>query len=371
MIDERIKKLAKGLVNYSVKLQKGENILIHLKGIETYGLGKEIVKQVYAVGGNPIVKIEDTNINAAVIKNASEETLELMRKQDLEQMKQMDAYISIKGDNNITNLISVPKEKMEQYEIKYLDDVLNERVDNTKWVILRFPTEGMAQLAEMGTEEFEDFYFDVCNLDYEKMKQAMEKLKEVMTNADKVHIVGPGTDLSFSIKGMGAIPCAGECNIPDGEVYTAPIKDSVNGVVSYNAKSTYRNFTFSDIVLEFKDGKIVKATANNTEKINEILDTDEGARYIGEFSFGLNPYITKPMNDILFDEKIAGSFHFTPGRAYQDMNNGNVSSIHWDLVCIQTPEYGGGEIYLDDKLIRKDGRFVIPELECLNPENLK
>jgi aminopeptidase len=245
------------------------------------------------------------------------------------------------------------------------------RVPKTRWVVLRYPNSAMAQLASTSLEAFEDFYFDVCNLDYSKMAKAMENLVNLMNATDKVRITAPGTDLTFSIKGIPAIPCAGEMNIPDGEVYSAPIKDSVNGVISYNAESNYRNFTFSNVRLEFKDGKIINATANNTEKINEIFDTDEGARYVGEFAIGVNPYITRPMNDILFDEKIAGSFHFTPGRAYEDMNNGNVSSIHWDLVCIQTPEYGGGEIYFDDVLIRKDGRFVLPELECLNPENLK
>lgn len=370
MVDERIKKLAHGLVNYSVELQENENVLIDISGIDSYLLANEIIKEVYKVNANPFLKIKDARLQATLIKGANNEMLEMMRKQDLEQMKQMDAYIGIGASTNISELANVDKNQIQNYEIKYLDDVLNERVDNTKWVILRYPNGSMAQLAGMGTEEFEDFYFDVCNLDYSKMDKAMENLEKLMERTDKVHIKGPGTDLTFSIKGMGGIRCAGKANIPDGEVYTAPIKDSVNGVISYNALSTYRNFTFTDVKLEFKDGKIINATANNTEKINEIFDTDEGARYIGEFALGVNPYITKPMNDILFDEKISGSFHFTPGRAYEDMNNGNISSIHWDLVCIQTPEYGGGEIYFDDILIRKDGRFILPELECLNPENL-
>ncbi len=369
MIDERIKKLAYGLVNYSIRLNKNENVLIHLSGEDSYELGKEIVKEVYKKGANPFVKIENEKIKKEILAGATEEMLTLKRKLELEEMKAMDAYIGIRASNNISSLSSISSEKMELYE-KYSDDVLNERVDNTKWVILRYPNDSMAQLAGMDTEEFEEFYFNVCNLDYSKMDKAMENLKVLMERTDKVHIIGPGTDLQFSIKGMGGIKCAGEFNIPDGEVYSAPIKDSVNGKISYNALSEYRNFTFTDIVLEFENGKIIKATANNTQKINEIFDTDEGARYIGEFAIGVNPYITKPMNDILFDEKIAGSFHFTPGRAYTDMFNGNVSAIHWDLVCIQTPEYGGGEIYFDDILIRKDGRFVLPELECLNPENL-
>jgi len=192
-----------------------------------------------------------------------------------------------------------------------------------------------------------------------------------MQNTDEVRIVAKDTDLRFSIKGMKAVKCDGHMNIPDGEVYTAPVKNSVNGYITYNTPSNYAGFKFENIRFEFKDGKIVKAIANNTEKLNKILDTDEGARYIGEFSIGLNPYITKPMEDTLFDEKIAGSIHFTPGSAYEDADNGNRSAVHWDIVLIQTPEYGGGEIYFDGKLIRKDGRFVIKDLEGLNPENLK
>jgi aminopeptidase len=223
----------------------------------------------------------------------------------------------------------------------------------------------------MSTENFEDFYFDVCNLDYSKMSKAMEPLKEYMEKTDLIRIIGPGTDLEFSIKGMPAIKCDGKMNIPDGELFTAPLKESVNGKITYNTPAVYQGYTYESIFLEFKNGKIINAKANNTEKINKILDTDEGSRYIGEFSFGFNPYIQKPMKDTLFDEKIDGSFHFTPGSAYDECDNGNKSAVHWDLVCIQRLEYGGGEIYFDGKLVRKDGRFIPPALHVLNPENLK
>ena len=245
------------------------------------------------------------------------------------------------------------------------------RVPKTKWVVLRYPTNSMAQLAKMSTEGFEDFYFNVCNLDYAKMSEAMDSLVELMNQTDKVHIKGPGTDLHFSIKDIPAIKCAGERNIPDGEVYTAPVRDSVNGTITYNTPSPYQGFTYENVCLTFENGKIVQATANDTDRINKVFDSDEGARYIGEFAIGVNPYITQPMQDILFDEKIDGSFHFTPGQSYDEAPNGNHSSIHWDLVNIQRKDYGGGEIYFDGRLIRKDGRFVIPELEKLNPENLK
>ena len=229
----------------------------------------------------------------------------------------------------------------------------------------------MAQMANTSLENFEDFYFDVCTLDYDKMNKAMDNLVELMNKTDKVTIKGPETNLTFSIKDIPAVKCAGECNIPDGEVYTAPVKDSVNGIISYNTPSKEQGFTYENIRFEIENGKIINATANDTKKINELLDTDQGARYFGEFAFGVNPYILEPMKDTLFDEKITGSFHLTPGASYDDAPNGNSSALHWDLVMIQREDYGGGEIYFDDVLIRKNGIFVIPELEPLNPKNLK
>lgn len=202
------------------------------------------------------------------------------------------------------------------------------------------------------------------------MSDAMNPLVDLMNKTDKVHILAKDTDLTFSIKGIPAVKCDGACNIPDGEVYTAPVKDSVNGVISYNVPSIENGFRFENVRLEFKDGKIIKATANNSDKANALFDTDEGARYVGEFALGVNPYVTKAIGDILFDEKISGSFHFTPGCCYDDAPNGNKSAVHWDLVLCQTPEFGGGEIWFDDVLVRKDGRFVLPELFGLNPENL-
>lgn len=236
---------------------------------------------------------------------------------------------------------------------------------------MRYPNDSMSQMANMSTEAFENFYFNVCTLDYAKMDKAMDPLVELMNKTDKVRITGVGTDLTFSIKGLNAMKCAGELNIPDGEIFTAPVRDSVNGCISYNTPALYQGFTYENIRFEFKDGKIVKATANDTERVNQVLNIDEGARYIGEFAIGVNPYILKAMKDTLFDEKIMGSIHFTPGRAYDDCFNGNRSAIHWDLVFIQTPEYGGGEIWFDDVLVRKDGKFVLKSLEGLNPENLK
>ncbi len=369
-MDERIKKLAKVLTNYSCDIKEGERVLVSYEGQSAKPLARQLIKEIYALGGLPYTEIRENAVTREVLLGCTKEQLDFMNEYQLKQMEGMDAYIAVRASDNPSEFSDVPAEKLSLYN-KTLRPVLDYRVNHTKWVVLRYPNDAMAQMANTSKEAFEDFYFDVCTLDYAKMDEAMTPLIELMEKTDKVRITGPGTDLTFSIKGIPAIKCSGHCNIPDGEIYTAPVRESMNGVISYNTPSLEEGFRYENIVFHIENGKIVKAEANDTERINQLLDTDENARYFGEFAIGVNPYINKPMLDTLFDEKIAGSIHLTPGASYEDAFNGNKSAIHWDLVLIQTPEYGGGEIYFDDVLIRKDGRFVIPELECLNPENLK
>ena len=369
-MDLRVKQLADVLVNYSCNVQKNEKVLINYEGECCKPLVKQLIKNIYARGGMPYVEMRDSSVTREILLGATEEQMDFLNEYQLMQMKGMDCYIAIRAGSNTSELSDVPSDKLNMYYRK-TQPVLDYRVNETKWVVLRDPNESMAQLAGTSLESFEDFYFEVCTLDYAKMSKAMDSLVELMNRTDRVHIKGPGTDLTFSIKDIPAIKCAGEMNIPDGEVYTAPVRESMNGVISYNTPSEEQGFTYENIRFEIKDGKIIKAAANDNERINQLLDTDEGARYFGEFAIGVNPYILNPMKDTLFDEKIAGSFHLTPGMAYEDAPNGNDSAVHWDLVMIQRPEYGGGEIYFDDVLIRKDGLFTLPELMCLNPENLK
>lgn len=371
MKDPRIQKLAANLVGYSVNVQPGENVLVEMIGSER-DLIKAVVEEIGKAGGHPFVQLTDRTVLRSMLRYATPEGLKAWADIDLNRMKQMDCYIGIRAGENVNDLADVPEENMKLYNSLYSHPVHSEqRVKHTKWVVLRYPNASMAQLANTTTEAFEDFYFEVCNLDYAKMDKAQDALADLMRKTDKVRIAGPGTELTFSIQGIGAEKCSGQKNIPDGEVYSAPVRDSVNGTISYNAATLYNGITFENVKFKFENGKIVEATSNDTVRLNEILDSDDGARHIGEFAIGFNPYILHPMKDILFDEKIAGSLHFTPGQAYDVTDNGNRSSIHWDLVLIQRPEYGGGEIYFDDLLIRKDGIFVIPELEGLNPENLK
>ncbi len=368
MQDPRYDRFAEVLTTHSTKVSPGDKVLIDLFDAPAE-IGLALIRKVRSLGGTPFIVLHNSLITRELMIGATEEQYELLSELSLDRMKHMSVYIAIRGSHNINETSDVSKENLHLVSNR-MREVTNYRVNNTRWVVCRWPHPGMAQLAGMSTPAFEDFFFRVCNLDYGKMFRAMEPLKERMENTRDVHITGPGTDLRFSIAGQKAISCGGERNIPDGEVFTSPVLESVNGTVSYNAPTIYLGKSFDSIVLTFRDGKIVEASANRTQDLNDILDSDEGARFVGEFAIGFNPEIREPMRDILFDEKISGSFHFTPGQAYEAADNGNRSQIHWDMVCIQRSDYGGGEIWFDGELIRKDGLFVTSDLIPLNPENL-
>jgi len=374
MQDPRIVKLADNLVNYSTKVNQGDKVLVEAVDVPV-ALVEALIDEIARAGAVPLVTYKHNRWLRRLYQTGTEQGLSLIGDCELHRMKKMDVYIGVRGFENMHELADVPPAQMKLYQTCWFQPVhIKQRVPNTRWVVLRWPTSAMSQAARLSTEAFEDFYFSVCNLDYARMSAAMAPLKELMDRTERVHIKGPGeTDLRFSLSGMSAIPCDGKYNIPDGEVFTAPVRDSVQGTIAYNTLTQYQGTTFSDVKLTFRDGKIVEATSSNTERLNDILDTDEGARFVGEFAIGVNPYITEPMLDTLFDEKICGSLHFTPGGAYEEegADNGNRSAIHWDIVLIQRPDYGGGEMWFDDVLVRKDGLFVLPELQGLNPENLK
>ncbi|MEK7727833.1 MAG: aminopeptidase [candidate division KSB1 bacterium] len=369
MRDSRLARLAEVLTSHSTRLQKGERVLIEAFDIPDEFVN-ELIEATIRCGAIPVIELKHNLVLRQMYRKYGEDAFKLMGDLEKYRMQKMDAYIGVRGNFNICEMSDVPVSKMRHLQKHVFQPVHHDIRLKTKWVVLRYPNASMAQQAGMSTETFEDFYFEVCTMDYGRMSHAMQALKEYMERTDRVRLVGLDTDLEFSIKGIPAVPCGGEYNIPDGECFTAPVRDSVNGRIHFNTPTIYQGVPFSEIEFVFKNGKIISATADKAKRLNEILDTDTGARYIGEFSLGFNPLIKKPMLDILFDEKIAGSFHFTPGNAYDHADNGNRSQVHWDLVMIQTPEFGGGEIYFDDVLIRKDGRFVVPQLRALNPENL-
>ncbi len=370
MLDPRIDALADVLIHHSTKLQAGEKVLL-----ESFDTPPEVVarlvERIAAVGAIPLVETRQNAVLRALYLGATESQMQLIGELELARMRQMDAYIGLRGADNSTELADVPAEQMRLYAAHWWKPVHTEqRCSHTRWVVLRYPTASMAQQAGMSTAAFEAFYFAVCTLDYARMAEAIEPLRQRMEAADQVRITGPGTDLTFSIRGIPVIPCKGDRNIPDGECFTAPVRESVEGAIQFNTATLYQGKPFESVRLRFHQGRIVEATASDTPGLIAILDSDAGARFIGEWSLGFNPFIQEPMRDILFDEKIAGSFHLTPGNAYEVADNGNRSEVHWDMVLIQRPEYGGGEIAFDGEVIRRDGLFVPDDLQGLNPERL-
>jgi len=369
-MDERLKKLSEIIVNYSIKVSENDRVLIQYESTKCNPLIKFLIKDIYKNKGIPCVKLIDNELDSLIKENATSKTIDEIVKMKTYEVDNFDCFIKIRYTENEHEDKNVSQNTRKElgFKSQNVDDI---RINQRRWVLLNYPSLIDAYKANMKYDEFYNFSLDVMNVNYEKMNEKIKPLKDLMERTDKVRILGPNTDITFSIKGMPAIPCCGKCNIPDGELYTAPIKNSVNGVITYNTPSLYRGNIFNNVKLEFKDGKIIDCSCTEHDiLLKEIFDTDEGARYIGEFSLGFNPLITKPMGDILYDEKIMGSLHFTPGRCYEDCDNGNISAIHWDLVLIQTKEYGGGEIYFDDVLIRKDGEFVLDELKQLNSTHI-
>jgi len=369
-MDARHARLAEILLHYSCAIGPGDRLLI--EAVDTpHGFVNELVRAASAAGAHPAVLLKSQAVQRELLLAASEEQLEAVAASELAYMERMDAYIGVRGSDNVSEYADVPAGRMRLYERLVWKPVhLDVRVNRTRWVVLRWPAPSMAQLALKSTKAFEDFYFKVCTMDYARMSEAMDPLKELMEATERVRLLAPDTDLSFSIESIPAVKCDGKRNIPDGEVYTAPVRDSVNGTIAYNAPTLYQGVTHERVRFTVEEGRIVEAASTESEHLLETLDTDEGARYFGEFAIGFNPHVRRPMKDILFDEKIAGSIHLTPGQAYEEADNGNRSQIHWDLVLMMDPDSGGGEVWFDEVLVRKDGRFVLPELEGLNPEHL-
>jgi len=365
-MDERLKRLANMVVNYSLKLKKDERVLINCYSTKAIPLVKNMIEEIYMRDAIPYVNIIDQELLTLLLEKTSIERINLLKNIGKFEIDNYDAFINIRHSindyetKNVNNSIL----KMLGENLKEINDI---RINHKKWVLLNYPSKLDAYKSRMKVSEFYNYALDVMTVDYQQMSIDIKPLKELMEKTDIVRITGKDTDLTFSIKGIPIIPCVGDHNIPDGEIFTAPIRTSVNGYITYNTPSIYQGRIFMNVKLVFKDGKIIEATCNeDNDDLNRIFDIDEGSRYIGEFSIGLNPLIRKPMGDILFDEKIIGSIHFTPGKSYKESYNKNESSIHWDMVLIQRKEYGSGNIYFDDVLVREDGIFVLEELQHLN-----
>jgi len=373
MSDPRVLEVAKLVTGYSIDVQPGETVLIHCT-VDTVPMAAAMIAEVYKRGGYPFVNYVNEELQAALSDGADRRQAERLMKLRMWHATDMDCIIHLNVPRSLYAVSSTPKERqkeLEKWNLEIQEELgLNWERSVVKPCVMTFPTYLTANNGHMSLIEYTDLYYKACTADYPAIGAALERLSSYMNDISEVHLLGVGTDLRFSVKGMKMLVSAGDRNMPDGEGYCSPVIDSAEGVISYNIPSFYRGTLYENVVFELSKGKIVKAESNYTDRINEVLDMDEGARCIGEFAIAVNPHIVKPSGTILFDEKMTGSIHFTPGREIWKAGNGNRSIVHWDLVYCQLPQYGGGEMLFDGTLVRKDGRFVVPELECLNPEHL-
>ena len=372
MKDPRFDQLAAIMLDHSLQIKKGDAFAISADVI-SLPLVKAILRLAKRKGALATVKLTDQEISRHLLElydpedgGKTEAFLKSKAELGIQEFQELKGEIIIRAYPNSQELAGIAP-AVQQLQAKMIRPFRDFVVNQRKWVLFEYPTPAQAQLAGMSYDEYFDFVFSASTIDYAAMTRFSAPLKELMEKTQDVHITGPGTDLRFSIAKIPVIPCCGECNLPDGECFTAPVRDSVEGEITFNTPSMYWGTKFENIHFVFHQGKIIKAEAGeNTDKLNQILDTDEGARYIGEFSLGYHPLVTEPFCNTLFDEKISGSFHFTPGSSYDEAPNGNDSAVHWDLVQIQRPEYGGGAIYFDGHLIRENGLFIPEALQPLN-----
>jgi aminopeptidase len=354
------------IAGHSLKIKPGEKFLIDATD-DCDDLIIAAVKSAQKKGGLPFVLHQSSRVRRAWLMGITDEQLASWYENMYRLRKEMDCILTIRSQNNGFELADVPLEAVRKFAGMAIRLGKEARKPTLRTSLIRYPTDSFAQQCGMSTEACEEFFFNVCSMDYQVLHQEMEPLKAALDRANQVRILSPGTDISFSIEGLKCSISAGTWNIPDGETAMKIVRESVDGTIAYNIPSNHQGFVFRDIKLTFKKGQVVGIEANDAKRMEAILDTDVGARYIGEFAIGVNPYLRRPIIDTLFDEKMAGSLHFTPGGTDAE---GRESSVHWDIVLSHLSEYGGGEIYLDGKLWRKDGLFVDDALKRLNPDTL-
>ena len=368
MSDPRLIKLAELLVGYSVAVQRGDKVLINGSSIAAPLLG-EVYAAVLRAGGHPLMLVSLPDMDDVMYRYASEEQLKFMPPPLMLGIETYDASISVSGTTNTKNLSKIDPAKVvarSQGRREMLDIFMKRAASGTlRWTGTLFPTHAYAQDAEMSLRDYEDFVYSACMpaledpiAYWQTFSRWQQKIVDWLKGRKNIRVSGRDTNLTLSIANRSFISCDGHHNMPDGEVFTGPEENRINGYVTFSYPAIYQGREVTGIHLEFKDGKIIKASAEKNEAfLQQILDTDEGSRYVGEFAIGTNDGIRQFTREILFDEKIGGTFHMAMGAGYPETGSKNQSSIHWDMICDLRD---GGEIWVDDVLLHKDGRFVIP-----------
>lgn len=355
MVDERIVEVAKLLVDYCTRTKNGDRVLIRT-GVPARDLALEVFKHVLHRGGHPWIRTDMPGATYLFYKHASEEQLASLPEHELAEIKNTDVYISLGAPLNVKELASIDPARIST-RLKTMKPVSDWRVERTRWVVFACPTNALAQEAEMPLQEFEDFVFNACLIDWKEVSGKLHVLKQHVDATDKVKIVAPDTQLEFSIKGRNSIVGDGEKNMPDGELFTSVIEDSVNGYIRFDVPAIWYGNIVEDINLTFNHGEVTEAKAGKNQPfLEKILATDDGARRIGEFGIGFNYGITRSIKNILFDEKIGGTIHLALGRGYKEALSQNESAVHWDMIKDLRRD---AEIYFDGKLVMKNGKWII------------
>jgi aminopeptidase len=367
MVDSRIEQLADLLVNYSTAVTKGDRVVI-----QSSTFAEPLLKQIYInvlkAGGHPFIMTSFPEIDELFYKYAAEEQIKYIHKPTELIYETYDVRISIIAESNTRSLANVDPAKtvmLQQARSGLMQTFMRRSASGElRWVVAPFPTRALAQDADMGLLEYEDFVYKACLPDekdpvgyWKYFSNRQQKIIDWLKGKKEIHVTGPETDLRLRVEGRIFENCDGRLNMPDGEIFTGPIEDSVEGKVYFSYPAIYNGREVDGVRLWFEHGRVVKATAEkNGEYLNKTLDTDTGSRSVGEFAIGTNEGISRFTREILFDEKIGGSFHMALGSGYPETGSKNESAIHWDMICDLRH---GGEIHVDNILMYKNGKFVI------------
>ena len=367
MADSRVDKLAEVLVGYSAAVKPGDKVMV-----EGNTLAEPLLKAVYArvlqAGGHPLMLVSLPGEDELLFRYGSDEQLQHVPEPFKLIFETYDVRIAIRGEHNTKALSNVDPAKMVMHSRAYTElmktFMQRSASGELRWVVTLFPTHAHAQDAEMSLSEYEDFVYGACLPEpddplgyWQRFSAWQQKIVDWLEGKERVHVIGPETDVRLSIADRVFINSDGHNNMPSGEVFTGPVEDSVEGQVYFSYPAIYKGREVTGVRLWFEHGRVVKASAEkNEEFLLQTLDTDAGARYLGEFAIGTNKGINRFTGQILFDEKINGSFHMAVGAGYPETGSTNESAIHWDMICDMRD---GGEIWVDDELLYKDGQFVI------------
>lgn len=361
-------KYAKVLVDYSTKVKKGDLVVIRATSCEAQPLVKEIYKQVLLKGANPVVKTVMDGLSETFIKYADDEQLAYIDPMTETEYEKADVLISIGAPTNTKSMAKADSKKMAKRSAatRELSNKMLKRSaeGKLKWVIADFPTNALAQEARMSLDEYTEFLINACYLNLEdpvskwkEIDKEQQRLADYLNKTTKLRIVGEDTDITFDTTGRKWLNCSGQCNFPDGEIYTSPVEDSANGTIYFDFPQIYRGNEAHKVRVRLENGKVVEASAEKGEDyFLDMINMDEGSRFVGEIAIGTNTMIQEITGNILFDEKIGGAIHMALGASYPEAGGKNVSGLHWDLIKNMK---NGSEIYADDVLIYKDGKFVI------------